>query len=268
MPQVAQVVNGHAAHIKANMPGLERLKRSHLPLKAVVNPKSHDDVIESAGAKPALEQCPKIDSVYPPRLSTGGFVQRFYSPSGMQFSFRIVTSLALVWALALALPALNAHAQSAQSEPLSATATIQQWIARDAPQEAMKVIEQRLRQNPNDPNLRFQKAYVLELLGQTDLAIAHYEALTEMHPEFSEPQNNLGVLMAAKLQLEQAQARFELALRANPHNLMARENLADVMIRLAQRHYQSVHQAQPNNPRIQTKQEALAPVLQLLKAQP
>lgn len=186
----------------------------------------------------------------------------------MQFSLRIVPTLALVWALVLGLPALNAHAQSALSAPLSATATIQQWIARDAPQEAMKVIEQRLRQNPNDPNLRFQKAYVLELLGQTDLAIAQYEALTEMHPEFSEPQNNLGVLMAAKQELEQAQARFELALRANPHNQMARENLADVMIRLAQRQYQAVQKAQPNNPRIQAKQEALVPVLQLLKAQP
>lgn len=129
----------------------------------------------------------------------------------------------------------------------------------------MKVVEQQLTIHPNDPNLRFQRAVILERLALTDQAQKAYEALTQDHPELSEPQNNLGVMLARKGQLREARERFELALRSNPNNRMAEENLADIWLRMAEAQYRQLQAKDPNNPRLASKIDALKQPLATLK---
>ena len=111
------------------------------------------------------------------------------------------------------LAGVPAHAQSTMPKPLSVAETIQQWLKRGAPEEAMKVVDKQLKIYPNDPNLKFQRAVILEQLNQPEQAQELYVTLTQDHPELSEPQNNLGVLLAKKNLLSEARERFELALR-------------------------------------------------------
>ncbi len=166
------------------------------------------------------------------------------------------------------LAGVPAHAQSTMPKPLSVAETIQQWLKRGAPEEAMKVVDKQLKIYPNDPNLKFQRAVILEQLNQPEQAQELYVALTQDHPELSEPQNNLGVLLAKKNQLSEARERFELALRANPNNRMAQENLADVWLRMADAQYRKLKAAEPGNVRLQRKVESLQAPIQALKDLP
>ena len=89
--------------------------------------------------------------------------------------------------------------------------------------------------------------------------------MTQDHPELSEPQNNLGALLAKKNLLPEARERFELALRADPNNRMAQENLADVWLRMADAQYRKLKATEPGNARLQRKIDALQAPIQALK---
>lgn len=168
-------------------------------------------------------------------------------------------------AVLVAAPVGPSWAQSGPPKPLSVAETIQQWLSRGAPQEALKVADKELQRFPNDPNLKFQRAVILERLGRADEAQRDYEALTQDFPEFSEPQNNLGVLLARKGLWSEARSRFELALRADPNNRLAKENLADVWLQLGHAQYRELLLKDPQNLRLRRKIDALQAPLQTLK---
>ena len=159
----------------------------------------------------------------------------------------------------------TAWAQTALPKPLSVSETIQQWLNKGAPEEALKVAEKELSRFPNDPNLKFQRAVSLERLGQLDEAQRQYESLTQEFPELSEPQNNLGVLLVRKNRLPEARACFELALRADPNNRLAKENLADVWVHMAEAQYRDLLNKEPRNARLSKKISALQDPLKTLK---
>jgi Flp pilus assembly protein TadD len=170
------------------------------------------------------------------------------------------------WALCALLIGVPVHAQTNNPPKVPSVAeTIQQWLNRGAPEEALKVADKHLQLYPNDPNLKFQRAVILERLNQPDQAQAAYVALTQDHPELSEPQNNLGALLAKKNLLPEARERFELALRADPNNRMAQENLADVWLRMADAQYRKLKATEPGNARLQRKIDALQAPIQALK---
>jgi len=168
-------------------------------------------------------------------------------------------------AVLLAAPLGPSWAQSGPPKPLSVAETIQQWLSRGAPEEALKVTVKELQRFPNDPNLTFQRAVILERLGQWDEAQGQYEALTQAFPELPEPQNNLGVLLARKGLWAEARARFELALRADPNNRLAKENLADVWLQLSNAQYRELLSKDPQNNRLRKKIDALQAPIQALK---
>ena len=120
---------------------------------------------------------------------------------------------------------------------------VEQLMRQDQVGAALDKIQAHLAQRPRDPQMRFWQGVLLTRQGQRDQAMQVYTELTQDFPELAEPYNNLGVLQAANNDIDLAQRSFELALRADPQHALAHENLADVLLRQAQRHYQRAAQA-------------------------
>ena len=120
---------------------------------------------------------------------------------------------------------------------------VEQLMRQDQVGAALERIQAHLALRPRDPQMRFWQAVLLTRQGQRDPAMRVYAELTQDFPELAEPHNNLGVLQAANNEIDLAQRSFELALRADPQHALAHENLADVLLRRAQRHYQQAAQA-------------------------
>ena len=120
---------------------------------------------------------------------------------------------------------------------------VEQLMRQDQIEPALAKIQAHLAQRPRDPQMRFWQAVLLTRQGKREQAMLVYTALTQDFPELAEPHNNLGVLQAANNDIDLAQRSFELALRADPQHALAHENLADVLLRQAQRHYQRAAQA-------------------------
>lgn len=104
---------------------------------------------------------------------------------------------------------------------------------------AMQRLDQAVVQRPGDAPLRFLQAVLASETGQTAQATRLLERMTEEFPDLPEPYNNLAVLQAAAGQLDQARSLLEAALRLDPAYRTAHENLGDVLVRLAQRAYES-----------------------------
>ena len=120
---------------------------------------------------------------------------------------------------------------------------VEQLMRQDQVGAALDKIQAHLAQRPRDPQMRFWQGVLLTRQGHRDQAMRVYAELTQDFPELAEPHNNLGVLQAANNDIDLAQRSFELALRADPQHGLAHENLADVLLRQAQRHYSLAAQA-------------------------
>ena len=64
-------------------------------------------------------------------------------------------------------------------------------------QKALEALTTALRSRPKDPVVHYQLGLVFSGLGKTPLAIEHYRAALEIHPNFPEALNNLAWILAA-----------------------------------------------------------------------
>ena len=103
---------------------------------------------------------------------------------------------------------------------------------------AAAAVERHLALNPKDPRGRFLKGVILTEQNRSSEAFDVFFVLTQDHPEFAEPYNNLAVIYAARGQYERARELLESALRVNPEYATAYENLGDVYARLASQAYE------------------------------
>lgn len=111
------------------------------------------------------------------------------------------------------------------------------WAAGKRDQ-AIRVAEDALKSNPDDPRLRFSLATMLLDQQQLERARVLLVALTEDYPDLSDPYNNLAVIHAARGEYEPARQSLTRALELQPDHAQAQENLGDVLMRLAQQAYE------------------------------
>ena len=154
--------------------------------------------------------------------------------------------------MCLVLASLPPQARAATGDAPVTAAEIERQYRNGEPRVALQRLEQALAQRPGDAALRFLQAVLLSETGQTPQAQRLLERMTEEFPDLPEPYNNLAVLQAANGQLDQARSLLETALRLDPAYRTAHENLGDVLVRLAQRAYESASGAQ-GAPALQTK---------------
>lgn len=113
--------------------------------------------------------------------------------------------------------------------------------------EALATIDEALKSAPRDAQLRFERGVLLARSGRGGEAIDVFRTLTRDFPELPEPYNNLAALHASRGELDLAHRALEDALRALPSYALARENLGDVQLRLAERSYQQAIDADATN---------------------
>lgn len=147
-------------------------------------------------------------------------------------------------ALALVSPALPAQssrpnltgtgAAAPQSRPVDEA---QAALRARTPARALAIADQGLKVRPADPELRFIRGVALVALQRSDEAESTFRALTQEYPEFPEPYNNLAFVLAGRGDLEGARSALDDAVRALPDYALAHENLGDILVRLAARHF-------------------------------
>ncbi len=99
-------------------------------------------------------------------------------------------------------------------------------------------VDRHLARNPKDPRGRFLKGVILTEQGRASEAFDVFFVLTQDHPEFAEPYNNLAVIHAARGEYARARELLESAIRVNPEYATAYENLGDIHARLASQAYE------------------------------
>lgn len=130
---------------------------------------------------------------------------------------------------------------------------------------ALAKIDAVLATDSKNPQARFLKGVVQTDQGETDAAIATFQALNEDYPELPEPYNNLAVIWARKGEYEKARKALELALAARPDYAIAHENLGDIYARLAGAEYDRATALDKKNKSAQSK---LALVRELFVVEP
>jgi Flp pilus assembly protein TadD len=134
--------------------------------------------------------------------------------------------------------------------------------------QALTLIDKGLLKNPHDPQMRFWQGYIFERMGNPNMAMPVYLALTQEYPELAEPHNNLGVLYAAQGDYEKARAAFEAALRSNPNYATAHENLGDVLMASARQSFLRAQQLGNKSVALTQKIESLKPTMQGIENKP
>jgi len=142
-------------------------------------------------------------------------------------------------AAALGVGVLSAHADE--------LADIQRLQAAGEASSALRQADKALLANPRDAQLRFVRGVLLVELKRDDEALDVFQRMNEDFPELPDPLNNIAVLHAANGRLEPARAALEGALRNDPQHRAARENLADVYVRLAVQLWGELAASAPTN---------------------
>lgn len=154
--------------------------------------------------------------------------------------------LILILALIASLCGGTAHAQDSHAQVhQDSYAQVQQLLKTGKVTQALKQADDYIAAHPNDPQMRFIRAGVLQAAGHADEAENALTQLTRDYPELAEPWNNLAVFYAAHGQLDDARSALQAALRINPTYATALENLGDIDIRLALRSYKQARSADP-----------------------
>jgi len=118
---------------------------------------------------------------------------------------------------------------------------------------ALQRAEKAVAANPRDAKLRFLQGVTLLDLQRDEAAMAVFRQLTEDYPELPEPYNNIALLHARAGRLEAARAALETALRNDPTQVTARQNLGDIHLRLALQAWSEAAAAMPGDGALQRK---------------
>jgi len=112
---------------------------------------------------------------------------------------------------------------------------------------ALERADRYLAGKPRDAQMRFLKGTLLADGQRDGEALDLFLRLTEDFPELAEPYNNLAVLYARQGQFDKARAALETAVRNNPSDALAQENLGDIYALLASRAYARAASSDPRN---------------------
>ncbi|MBV8125183.1 MAG: tetratricopeptide repeat protein [Burkholderiaceae bacterium] len=145
-----------------------------------------------------------------------------------RWRFSGVPALALALLLAIPLAAAASELEAAE----------QQWLLGQKTR-AIQTLDTALAQDPYNPKLRFNLALMLMEAGNSARAETLLRALTEDYPDLADPFNNLAVILAARGDLDGAQAALNRALLLYPQHAQALENLGDVYLQQATRSYEA-----------------------------
>ena len=115
---------------------------------------------------------------------------------------------------------------------------LEQLVAEDNLQQALSSINEVLKSNPDDPNLRFIHATILEKTGNDEEAKKIYLDLTSGNDNQPEAFNNLAIIYARSGDLDSATSTLEKAFMAHPAYATVYANLQSIYDKIASDAYQ------------------------------
>ncbi len=146
--------------------------------------------------------------------------------------------------------------------------SVQRLMRQARYSEALAEVEQYLSTQARDPQMLFWRAKLQADLGRQQEAFDNFYALTLQYPELPEPHNNLGVIYAARGQWGLARESLEMALRNNPNDATALENLGDVLLQQSRLAYEKALKLNPISRSLPRKLQGLPEPVAPVGAQP
>jgi len=129
-------------------------------------------------------------------------------------------------------------------------------------QDAVNLINQQLKANPRNVQIRFVKARLQIEMRKFDDAKKTLIEITQQFPELPEPYNNLAAIAANQGNWIEARDYLELALKLRPTYAVAAANLGEIYIRLGAQAYENAAKgAQTNQRQYTLRAKALLDVL-------
>jgi tetratricopeptide (TPR) repeat protein len=129
-------------------------------------------------------------------------------------------------------------------------------------QEAVNLINTKLKTNPQNVQIRFVKARLQIEMRKFDDAKKTLIEITQQFPELPEPYNNLAAMAANQGNWIEARDYLELALKLRPTYAIAAANLGEIYIRLGAQAYENAAKgAQTNQRQYTLRAKALLDVL-------
>jgi tetratricopeptide (TPR) repeat protein len=129
-------------------------------------------------------------------------------------------------------------------------------------QDAVNLINQQLKANPRNVQIRFVKARLQIEMRKFDDAKKTLIEITQQFPELPEPYNNLAAIAANQGNWIEARDYLELALKLRPSYAIAAANLGEIYIRLGAQAYENAAKgAQTNQRQYTLRAKALLDVL-------
>jgi Flp pilus assembly protein TadD len=144
-----------------------------------------------------------------------------------------------------------------QSAVASELAEAQRLLKQGQAEQALAKVDAYVAGKPRELQGRFLKGLILMEMKRPNDAVVVFKQISDDYPELPEPYNNLAVIYAGQQQLERARMLLEMAIRTHPGYALARENLGDVLLRLASQSYDEALRLDPANKAIQAKQARL-----------
>lgn len=135
--------------------------------------------------------------------------------------------------------ALRHFALAVQIRPEDATANNAlgtALMATGRTDEAIPHLSAALKAQPDNFDAHYNLANALASQGQFREAIEHYRAALRLQPDDANVEANLGAALAEAGNLPEAKLHLQRALRINPGHELARENLAEINLRLSSPH--------------------------------
>lgn len=126
-------------------------------------------------------------------------------------------------------------------------AAVQQFLREGRTAEALLAVDQGLKARPQDLQWRFLRGVVLTEQNKLPEAEAQFLQLLADRPDLPEAYNNLAVVYSRQEHFEKARQALEMAVRLQPRNALAHENLGDVHAKLAARSYARALEHQPGH---------------------
>lgn len=148
---------------------------------------------------------------------------------------------------------LSGLAFSSAALAISVAQEARQLIANGDAGIALVQLDTYLANNPKDPEARFARGMALSRLNRGNEAKKAFSELIRDVPQYPEPYNNLGVLLAGAGEYAKARTAFEAAIVKNPGYTSAQLNLGEIEVALAIQAYQAVLNTEPGNTMAQAK---------------
>lgn len=113
--------------------------------------------------------------------------------------------------------------------------------------EAFTLVEEALKADPRNAELRFLRGVILTERGRSDEALEVFQTLAEDFPELPEPYNNIAFIQASRGQWDQARRALEQSINVVPNYALAHENLGDIHLQLAAQAYARAGRLDPQS---------------------